>query len=91
MKTKYLKTKYLKTTKNQVFNFVNLDLFKRSKPEEILLEILQTFTKLYSNEVHALINFLLKMFAEGLEYQKGAIFGFGESAIKDTPQHVAKI
>ena len=31
------------------------------------------------------------MFAEGLEYQKGAIFGFEESAMKGTPRHVVKI
>ena len=31
------------------------------------------------------------MFAEGQEYQKGAIFGFEESAMKGTPQHVVKI
>ena len=26
-----------------------------------------------------------------MEYQKGAIFGFGEIAMKDTPQHVPRI
>ena len=31
------------------------------------------------------------MFAEGVEYQKGVIFGIGESAMKDNTQHVAKI
>ena len=52
---------------------------------------LQSFTDFYSNEVPVLTKILLKMFAESLEYQKGAIFGFGESPVKDTPQHVAKI
>ena len=81
----------LLTTKNKVFNLVNPHLFKRSKPKEIILESLQSFTQLYSNEVQVLIKILLKMFAEGLKYQKGAIFGFGEYAVKNTPQHVAKI
>ena len=31
------------------------------------------------------------MFAEELEHEKGAIFGFGGSAMKGTPQHVGKI
>ena len=31
------------------------------------------------------------MFAEGLEYQKGDIFGSRESSMKDTPQQVVKI
>ena len=31
------------------------------------------------------------MFADGLDYQKGAIFGFGPSALKDTAANVLKI
>ena len=31
------------------------------------------------------------MFQDVLEYQKRVIYGIGESAMKDTPQHVAKI
>ena len=57
----------LLTTKNQPFNFVNPDLCQRSKPIKIILEHLQSFTELYSNEVQVLIKILLKMFAEGLE------------------------
>ena len=79
----------LLTTKNQVLNFVNPNLCKTSKPIEIILESSQSFTELYSNEVQVLIKILLKMFAEGLEYQKGATFRLEESAVEDTPEHVA--
>ena len=80
----------LLTTKNKVFNFVSPYLLKRSRSKEIILESLQLFTELYSNEMQVLIKILLKIFA-GLEYQKGHIFRFGESANKNTPQDVAKI
>ena len=40
--------------------------------------------QLLDTEIERLIAFSLKMFGEGFNYQKGAIFGFGPSAEKET-------
>ena len=38
----------------------------------------------YSAEVTSILELALSMFVYGFDYQKGAIFGFGPSAAKDT-------
>ena len=59
--------------------------------KEILVQTLQSYTEEYAQEITSLVRILLKMFADGFEHQKGAIFGFGKNASSDTPKNVAKI
>ena len=79
------------TTTDQVFFFIPEATFQKSKPQPILLETLQTYINLYANEVTVLVRILLKMFADGFEHQKGAIFGLGKSTTKETDKTVVKI
>ena len=71
-------------TVNQVVTFVTEDMFKEFLPEECLQDVLKEAAELYPKEIERLITLLLKMFAEGFDYQKGAIFGFGPSSNMET-------
>ena len=79
------------TTTDQLFFFIPEATFQKLKPPTILLETLQTYINLYANEVTVLVRILLKMFADGFEHQKGVIFGFRKSAIRETDKIVVKI
>ena len=79
------------TTTEQVFFFVNSEIFKLSKPKAVFHESLQLYINEYPSEITTLVQILLKMFAEGLDHQKGAIFGFENNATKETDKNVAKI
>ena len=72
------------TTDEQVCTFVSSKIFKESLPEKCLLDTLKESTQMYQSEVEKLLGLALKMFAEGFDHQKGAIFGFGPSAEKET-------
>ena len=71
-------------TINKVVSFVSADIFKESLPEQCLLEVLKEVTEMYPAEIERFMVLSLKMFAEGFDYQKGAIFGFGPSANNET-------
>ena len=81
----------LLTINEQVFHFVPEEIFTESKPKPILLESLEEGYTQYSEEVTVLLKIMLKSFADGFAHQKGAIFGFGETADKPTEKNVAKI
>ena len=75
----------------QVFHFVSHNVFCHSLPGRRLLESLHSCISMFPEEIKKLVRLLLKMFADGLDYQKGDIFGFGPSALKDTAADVLKI
>lgn len=68
----------------KVFTFVTDDVFKKSLPEESLLETLQKTIVAYRSEIETMVDILLKKFADGISTQRGAIFGFGPNADVDT-------
>ena len=55
-----------------MITFVTEDMFKEFLPEECLQDVLKEAAELYPKEIESLITFLLKMFKEGFDYQKGA-------------------
>ena len=61
-----------------------LKQFKNALPNSELSQNLINVAQEYSREVCQLITLLLKKFAYGFEYQKGAIIGFGEKTSDDT-------
>ena len=72
-------------TTHQVFTFVTEIIFQESKPkQEYLVEALRQTLEMYPREIRKLVRICLKRFAEGFSHQKGAIFGFGPGADKDT-------
>ena len=72
-------------TTDQVFTFVTEKIFQESKPkQEYLVEALKQTLEMYPGEIRKLVRICLKRFAEGFSHQKGAIFGFGPDADKDT-------
>ena len=72
-------------TTDQVFTFVTEKIFQESKPkQEYLVEALRQTLEMYPREIRKLVRICLKRFAEGFSHQKGAIFGFGPDADKDT-------
>ena len=74
---------HLLTTK-KVCNFVVDKVFDDSLPDKCLIDILQQHIQQYPVEITKIVSMALKMFAEGLSIQKGAIFGFGPKAEDDT-------
>ena len=71
-------------TLNQVFKFSKPKHFKNTLLNWELSQNLINVAQEYSREVCQLISLLLKKFAYGFEYQKGAIFGFGEKNSDNT-------
>ena len=45
----------------------------------------------YEEEIALILKILKKMIAQGFDHQKGAIFGFGKNAAKDTDKNVVEI
>ena len=78
-------------TKEQVFNFVPKTIFLASRSNEKLIEHLDNTVPEYKDEITTLVRILMKRFADGLQLQKGAIFGFGETASDDIGMNVLKI
>ena len=64
-------------TLNKVFKFSKPEHFQNALPRN-------NVAQQYSHEVCQLISLLLKKFDYGFQYQKGAIFGFGEKKSDDT-------
>ena len=68
-------------TLNQVFKFSKPEHFKNALPNSELFQNIINVAQDYLREVCQLISLLFKKFAYGFEYQKGAIFGFGEKSL----------
>ena len=69
---------------NQVFHFAKEEHFEEAFPNTDLSTYLEIVAKEYKREVCQLLQILLKKFAYGFQFQKGAIFGFGEKKDEDT-------
>ena len=68
----------------QVFNFSKPEHFKNALPNSDLSKNLINVAKEYSHEVCQLISLLLKKFAYGFDYQKGAILALVKNMSDDT-------
>ena len=77
-------------TTGQITYFVTVDIFKKSKPDECLIQFLEESIKAFS-EIEKLIAIALPKFASGFITQKGAIFGFGLSAELELTGNVLKL
>lgn len=75
---------------DQVFKFVSADMFKETLPKEHLVTNLFNCSQEYKGEVIKILRICLGKFHRGFDKQKGAIFGFGNTANADTG-HVLKI
>ena len=71
-------------TVDQVVTFVSSETYKSSLPEVCLLEKLKDMMQVYDSEIKTILILAMKMFADGFDHQRGAIFNFGPSAEKDT-------
>ena len=69
---------------NQRFKQRKSEHFKNALPNSELFQNLIRVAQAYSPAVCQLISLLLKKFAYGFEYQKGAIFGFTKKTSDDT-------
>ena len=71
-------------TADQVFKFASNYHFKEALPSTDLVENVIETAQTYSHKVIQLLRLLLKKFADGFAYQKGAIFGFAGRKDDDT-------
>ena len=71
-------------TLDQRFFFVDKETFKKSLSDLELLGSLENAIQLYPSEIKQMMSLALKKFARGFDIQRGAIFGFGDNAKKDT-------
>ena len=78
-------------TTDQVAYFVTKDIYKKSKPDQCLLQFLEESIKAFSSEIEKLVAIALPKFARGFDTQKGAIFGFGPSAELEPTGNVLKL
>ena len=69
---------------NQRFKYWKSKHFKNALSNSELFQNLIRVAQAYSTAVYQLISLLLKKFAYGFEYQKGAIFGFGKNTSDNT-------
>ena len=67
------------------------DIYKKSKPDQCLLQFLEESIKAFSSEIEKLVAIALPKFARGFDTQKGAIFGFGPSAELEPTGNVLKL
>ena len=78
-------------TADQVAYFVTRDIYKKSKPDEFLLQFLEESIKTFFSEIEKLTTIALPKFASGFNTQKDAIFGFGPSAELEPTGNVLKL
>ena len=71
-------------TVDQVASFVTPEIFAASLPEKCLLDKLSLTLDSYSAQISKFLEIAIKMFADGISLQKGAIFGFGPNKDEDT-------
>ena len=71
-------------TDEMVCKFVTEEKFKKSLPENCLLESLQGFVSHFRKDVLKVIQIIIPRIAEGFAIQRGAIFGFGAQKDEDT-------
>lgn len=69
---------------DQVFKFVSAEIFKDTLAKDHLLTHLFHCANEYKEEVIKILRVVLPKFHKGFDKQKGAIFGFGETAKDDT-------
>ena len=70
-------------TRRQIFNFVEINIFKKSLPKECILLSINSCMCEYKKEVVNVLN-VLPMLAEGFSIQCGSLFGFGLNANEST-------
>ena len=87
--TKYLQTKEFAST--LAANFLDSNdpaskqlLLQSCFPKDCIKDSIDTCILQYRDYIEQLISLFIKNFAEGFSQQKGAIFGFGPDAEKDT-------
>ena len=78
-------------TTEKVVTFISDDIFKRSGPEDCVLQYLSGCINTYPVEIEKLMTIVLPKFAYGFDYQRGAIFGFGPSAELEPRGGVMKV
>ena len=71
-------------TSECVVSFASTKVFKQKAPTAAILNSLNDCLQEYQAEVEKVLSLFLKAFSNGLAVQKGAIFGFGPFANKDT-------
>ena len=69
---------------NHTFTFADKNIFESCLPKQELQDVLVEVIDQYPQEIQQLLFLLLKKFAYGFSYQKGAIFGFGDESNDDT-------
>ena len=75
---------YFLQTSYCVVSFAPTNIFKKKAPTAAILNSLSDCLQEYQTEVGKVLSLFLKAFSNGLAVQKGAIFGFGPFADKDT-------
>ena len=75
--------KYLLTF-DHVLSFTSKELHIESLPKQCILDSILSCAETYEKEVVQLLNIMVPKLAEGFSNQRGAIFGFGPNADKDT-------
>ena len=75
---------------DQVFKFISPEMFNDTLAKDHLLTHFFHCAKEYKEEGIKILRVVLSKFHKGFDDQKGAIFGFGETA-KDDTGHVLKI
>ena len=71
-------------TSECVVSFASTKVFKQKAPTATILNSLNDCLQEYQTEVEKILSLFLKAFSNGLAVKKGAIFGFGLFANKDT-------
>ena len=71
-------------TPDQVFKFVSSEIFSDTVAKTHLISYLFDCCKEFEEEVVKILKICLQKFKKGFEKQKGAIFGFGNTAGEDT-------
>ena len=67
------------------------DVYKKSKPDEYLLQFPEESIKAFSSKIEKLIAIALPKLASGFNTSKGTIFGFGPSAELEPTGNVLKL
>ena len=71
-------------TKKPATKFTSPELFLKCLPKDHMVASIDACIVEHSAQIEQLIKLFLKKLAEGISDQKGAIFGFGPNAEKDT-------
>ena len=72
------------STSCQAFRFVPSETFELCTPPKDVCEAIEECSKMYRDEITALMKIIISKIADGFDVQRGAIFGFGTHAEDDT-------